>query len=277
MPTHILQPTPGAADAIGTRHLPEQYFQTAIRLDPRWAAPYANLSCHFSWTGREDDALRIADQGLAVSHANPVVTRARALSLIRLRRPDESERDIRQLVATGAPMSGQDHLVLGSVALARGNPELAAREFETISARLPTTTSFLAIARAFGWRSARGGPGTSRSRGGARAFLRAVCSDDASFRPVSRQARVPHAADQVAEGGPAINNHAACPVAIDVAQGSPAILSTSNHAAIPENGSDQPFANPRTGTIHIEQSSVRRRERSRSHFACRSNTDFTST
>ena len=129
--------------------LAEQYFQTAIRLDPRWAAPYANFSYHLSWTGREDDALRIADQGLAVSHANPVVTRARALSLIRLRRPDESERDVRQLLATGAPMSGQDHLVLGSVALARGNPELAAREFETMSARLPTTTSFLAIARAY--------------------------------------------------------------------------------------------------------------------------------
>jgi DNA-binding winged helix-turn-helix (wHTH) protein/TolB-like protein/Tfp pilus assembly protein PilF len=129
--------------------LAEQYFQTAIRLDPRWAAPYANLSYHFSWTGREDDALRIADQGLAVLPTNPILTRARALTLIRLRRPDESERHIRQLVAAGAPMSGQDHLVLGSVALARGQAEVAAREFETMSARLPTTTSLLAIARAY--------------------------------------------------------------------------------------------------------------------------------
>jgi DNA-binding winged helix-turn-helix (wHTH) protein/TolB-like protein/Flp pilus assembly protein TadD len=129
--------------------LAEQYFQTAIRLDPRWAAPYANLSYHFSWSGREDAALRIADQGLAVLPTNPILTRARALTLIRLRRPDESERDIRQILAAGASMSGQDHLVLGSVALARGHAEVAAREFETMSARLPTATSFLAIARAY--------------------------------------------------------------------------------------------------------------------------------
>jgi DNA-binding winged helix-turn-helix (wHTH) protein/TolB-like protein len=129
--------------------LAERNFQTAIDLDPLWAAPYANLSYHFSWSGREDDALRIADQGVAKLPGNATITRARALTLVRLGRPDEAEHAIRQVLAAGSPMSGQDHLVLGSVALARGNAEAAALEFKTTSARLPTTTTLLAIARAY--------------------------------------------------------------------------------------------------------------------------------
>ena len=127
----------------------ERYFQTAIQIDPLWAAPYANLSYHFSWSGREDDALRTADQGLAVVPRNSTIIRARALTLIRLGRPDDAEHAIREMLAAGSPMSGQDHLVLGSVALARGDDEAATREFETASARLPTTTTLLAIARAY--------------------------------------------------------------------------------------------------------------------------------
>ena len=143
-----------AGNAWGCRRdrnapLAERYFKTALELDPLWAAPYANLSYHFSWSGREDDALRIADQGLAVLPNNPTITRARALTLTRLGRVDDAESAIRQMLAAGAAMSGQDHLVLGSVALARGHVEAAAREFETTSARLPTTITFLAIARAY--------------------------------------------------------------------------------------------------------------------------------
>jgi DNA-binding winged helix-turn-helix (wHTH) protein/tetratricopeptide (TPR) repeat protein len=129
--------------------LAERHFQMAIRLDPLWAAPYANLSYHFSWSGREDDALRIADQGLAILPNNPTITRARALTLVRLGRPDDAERAIRQVLAAGSPMSGQDHLVLGSVALERGNAVAASHEFDTASARLPTTITLLAIARAY--------------------------------------------------------------------------------------------------------------------------------
>jgi DNA-binding winged helix-turn-helix (wHTH) protein/TolB-like protein len=129
--------------------LAERNFQMAIDLDPLWAAPYANLSYHFSWSGREDDALRVADQGLAMLSENPTITRARALTLVRLGRADDAEHAIRQVLAAGSPMSGQDHLVLGSVALARGNARAAADEFDTTSARLPTTITLLAIARAY--------------------------------------------------------------------------------------------------------------------------------
>jgi DNA-binding winged helix-turn-helix (wHTH) protein/TolB-like protein/Tfp pilus assembly protein PilF len=129
--------------------LAERYFQRAIQIDPLWAAPYANFSYHFSWSGREDDALRIADQGLALLPNNPTITRARALTLVRLGRPHDAEHAIRQMLAAGSAMSGQDHLILGSVAVARGNADAAAREFEIASARLPTTTTFLAIARAY--------------------------------------------------------------------------------------------------------------------------------
>ena len=143
-----------AGNAWGCRRdrnapLAEKYFQTALQIDPLWAAPYANLSYHFSWSRREDDALRIADQGLAVLPNNPTITRARALTLVRLGRADDAERAIRQSLAAGSAMSGQDHLVLGSVALARGDHEVAAREFETTSARLPTTITLLALARAY--------------------------------------------------------------------------------------------------------------------------------
>jgi DNA-binding winged helix-turn-helix (wHTH) protein/TolB-like protein len=129
--------------------LAERNFQTAIDLDPLWAAPYANLSYHLSWSGREDDALRIADQGVAMLPGNATIIRARALTLVRLGRADDAEHAIRQVLAGGSPMSGQDHLVLGAVALARGNTEAAALEFDTTSARLPTTTTLLAIARAY--------------------------------------------------------------------------------------------------------------------------------
>jgi tetratricopeptide (TPR) repeat protein len=129
--------------------LAERSFQTAIDLDPLWAAPYANLSYHLSWSGREDDALRIADQGVAMLPGNATIIRARALTLVRLGRADDAEHAIRQVLAGGSPMSGQDHLVLGAVALARGNTEAAALEFDTTSARLPTTTTLLAIARAY--------------------------------------------------------------------------------------------------------------------------------
>jgi DNA-binding winged helix-turn-helix (wHTH) protein/TolB-like protein len=129
--------------------LAERNFQMAIRLDPLWAAPYANLSYHFSWSGRENDALRVADQGLAILPNNPTITRARALTLVRLGRLDDAEHAIRQTLAAGSPMSGQDHLILGSAALVRGNAEAAAHEFNTTSARLPTTITLLAIARAY--------------------------------------------------------------------------------------------------------------------------------
>jgi DNA-binding winged helix-turn-helix (wHTH) protein/TolB-like protein/Tfp pilus assembly protein PilF len=143
-----------AANAWGCRRdrnpeLAERYFDDAIRLDPLWAAPYANLSYHYSWLGREQDALRTAEQGLAVLPNNPTIARARALALVRLGRANDAERTIRQTLAGGSAVSGQDHLILASVSLARGNAAAAVREFEMASARLPTTTTFLAIARAY--------------------------------------------------------------------------------------------------------------------------------
>jgi len=129
--------------------LAERYFHDAIRLDPLWAAPYANLSYHYSWLGREPDARRASEQGLAVLPNNPTITRAGALTLARLGRPDDAEQEIRQALAAGSAVSGQDHLVFGSAALARGDAVVAEREFATASARLPTTATFLAVARAY--------------------------------------------------------------------------------------------------------------------------------
>jgi tetratricopeptide (TPR) repeat protein len=127
----------------------EASFRTAIALDPRLPQAYANLSYHFSWSVREADGLRVADDGLAILPGNAIVTRARALALIRLNRLDEAEGALRQLLANGAAMSAQDHLMFGMIALARRNHDLAVQEFDTAAARLPTSAFRVAIARAF--------------------------------------------------------------------------------------------------------------------------------
>jgi DNA-binding winged helix-turn-helix (wHTH) protein/TolB-like protein/tetratricopeptide (TPR) repeat protein len=127
----------------------EESFRTAIALDPRLPQAYANFSYHFSWSVREADGLRVADDGLARLPGNAIVTRARALALIRLNRLDEAEGALRQLLAKGAAMSAQDHLMFGMIALARRNHDLATQEFDTAAARLPTSAFRVAIARAF--------------------------------------------------------------------------------------------------------------------------------
>lgn len=127
----------------------EQHFRAAIELDPRLPQAYGNLSYHYSWLLREADALRAADEGLRVLPDNALLRRARALALIRLRRLDEAEGAVRELVRSGASMSAQDHLMLGMIALGRGNADLAAGEFATAAARLPTSAFHVAIARAF--------------------------------------------------------------------------------------------------------------------------------
>lgn len=127
----------------------EENYRTAIRLDRRLSAAYSNFSYHFSWLGREDEALRIAEEAVRVMSADANSKRARALALVRLRRVDEAERELRRMVDGGAAMSGQDHLTLGAIALARGNADLAAREFRTTLSRLPTSAFQLAIARTY--------------------------------------------------------------------------------------------------------------------------------
>lgn len=127
----------------------ERHYRMAIQLEPKWTPAYANLAYHFSWLGKEDEALAIAERGLAAVPGNPVVGRARAHALVRLRRLDESEQAVRQVLDAGTSVSGQDHLIMGSIALARGDRQLAAREFATTLARLPSSAFELAIARAY--------------------------------------------------------------------------------------------------------------------------------
>jgi eukaryotic-like serine/threonine-protein kinase len=126
----------------------EENFRRAIALDPRLAPAYANLSYHYSWLGREADALTVADNGLAILPGNPGVTRARALALIRLKRLDEGEELLRMMLGAGTAVSAQDHLMFGMIALGRGTVDRARQEFDTAVARLPTSAFYLAVARA---------------------------------------------------------------------------------------------------------------------------------
>jgi DNA-binding winged helix-turn-helix (wHTH) protein/TolB-like protein len=126
----------------------EQHYRTALTLDPRLAAAHANFSYHYSWLTREADALTAADAGLTQLPGNRNLMRARALALIRLSRVDEAEREIRRMIDDGAAVSGQDHLIMGLIALARNDQVQAGREFQTALSRLPTSAFPLAIGRA---------------------------------------------------------------------------------------------------------------------------------
>jgi predicted Zn-dependent protease len=106
-------------------------------------------SAHFSWLAREPEALAVAEEGLAVLPGNPTLVRARAHAVVRLGRHDDAEGDLRRLIDAGASISGQDHLILGSIALGRGDADLAAREFHTALSRLSTSAFPLAIGRAY--------------------------------------------------------------------------------------------------------------------------------
>jgi DNA-binding winged helix-turn-helix (wHTH) protein/tetratricopeptide (TPR) repeat protein len=127
----------------------EENYRTAIRLDRRLSAAYSNFSYHFSWLGQEDEALKIAEEAVSVMSADANSKRAKSLALVRLRRHDEAERELQQMVDGGAALSGQDHLTLGAIALARGNKDLAVREFRTTLSRLPTSAFQLAIGRTY--------------------------------------------------------------------------------------------------------------------------------
>jgi hypothetical protein len=77
------------------------------------------LIYHLTWAGRELDALHEADEAVRRLPTDVNVLRARATVLLWLRRPDDRERPLRDVVGI-APRSIQDEWGFAVVDLLRG-------------------------------------------------------------------------------------------------------------------------------------------------------------
>jgi DNA-binding winged helix-turn-helix (wHTH) protein/TolB-like protein/Tfp pilus assembly protein PilF len=123
----------------------EEYFHTAIEMDPLFAPAWVNFVHHLLWEGRLDQGLRIADEGLRHMPHHPGLRRARGAALLWLKRPAEAEQDVRMLSA----QSVQDVWLLGSVALMRGDDTAAATLFDEVLRAMPGTVFELNAARSY--------------------------------------------------------------------------------------------------------------------------------
>jgi adenylate cyclase len=103
----------------------------AIALDPDFVASYINKSIYLNQSRRHDEALRLADAGLAVNPNIPWLYGARAMAELDLGRFDEAKSDIQQ----GIRLSPRDpsvpvfHTFLGDAEIGAGRPEAAIVEY----------------------------------------------------------------------------------------------------------------------------------------------------
>jgi DNA-binding winged helix-turn-helix (wHTH) protein/TolB-like protein/Tfp pilus assembly protein PilF len=129
--------------------LAEQYYRTALRLDPRYSFAWGNLIYHLHFSGQVEEAMRAADEAVRELPANSGVRRARSTALVWANRLDEAEQEIATL-SGGAPTTNiQDQWVLGAIALFRGDRALASRWFDEVVHRMPDTVWPLVIARSY--------------------------------------------------------------------------------------------------------------------------------
>jgi adenylate cyclase len=103
----------------------------AITLDPDDVGLYINKSIYLAQSRRPDEALRVADAGLAVNPNIPWLYMARAMAELDLGRFDEAKSDIQQ----GIRLSPRDsfmplfHTFLGDAEIGAGRPEAAIVEY----------------------------------------------------------------------------------------------------------------------------------------------------
>jgi len=119
-----------------TSRLAERLLRRSIELDPQSVPSVANLIYHLTWAGRELDALREADEAVRRLPTDVKVLRARATVLLWLRRPDDLERQLRDVVRI-APRSSQDEWEFAVADLLRGQDQTAATQFALIVQRPP--------------------------------------------------------------------------------------------------------------------------------------------
>jgi tetratricopeptide (TPR) repeat protein len=103
----------------------------AIALDPDYVGSYQNKSFYLAMSRRSDEALRVADAGLAVNPNIPDLYLARAFAELDLGRFDEAKSDLQQ----GIRLSPRGPLVtffytgLGDAEIGAGHPEAAIAQY----------------------------------------------------------------------------------------------------------------------------------------------------
>ncbi len=103
----------------------------AIALDPDYVDSYVSKSIYLNESRRHDEALRVADAGLAVNPNIPWLYMARAMAELDLGRFDEAKSDIQQ----GIRLSPRDpqmpvfHTYLGDAEIGADRPEAAIVEY----------------------------------------------------------------------------------------------------------------------------------------------------
>ncbi len=104
----------------------------AIALAPDYPYAYAHKSAYLAMSRRPDEALRVADAGLAVNSNIPYLYMTRAFAKLALGRFDEAKSDMQQAIRSSPRDSFMTlfHTVLGDTEIGAGRPEAAIVEYQ---------------------------------------------------------------------------------------------------------------------------------------------------
>ena len=127
----------------------ERLYAKALELDPQLGSVHGSLINHLHWMNRAQSALDHANAALAIRPKDVAILRARTNALLFLQRPDEVERQMRE-VATLAPTSIQDEWLLTGAELLRGNRDAAQSRLAAAIERGPITLRSIDTARLYG-------------------------------------------------------------------------------------------------------------------------------
>jgi TolB-like protein len=119
--------------------LAERAYRKALQLNPYFPYAHVRLIGYLSWAGREDEALREADEALRLLPGNVSLVQVRAIPLVWLGRGDELQQQLRTIVNI-VNTSGSNILYgweLAAVALLHGHLEDAAAQFKPVIERGP--------------------------------------------------------------------------------------------------------------------------------------------
>jgi adenylate cyclase len=103
----------------------------AIALDPDQVGSYTNKSIYLNESRRHDEALRVADAGLAVNSNIPALYMARAMAELDMGRFDEAKSDLQQAIRLSPrdPLVTVFNTLIGDAELGAGRLEAAVVEY----------------------------------------------------------------------------------------------------------------------------------------------------
>jgi adenylate cyclase len=103
----------------------------AIALDPDQVGSYINKSIYLNESRRHDEALRVADAGLAVNPNIPALYMARAMAELDMGRFDEAKTDLQQAIRLSPrdPLMTVFNTLIGDAELGAGRLEAAVVEY----------------------------------------------------------------------------------------------------------------------------------------------------